>query len=278
MRQLLHVSDLHFGPHHLPPVAEGVRALVAERRPDLVVISGDLTQRAKPHQFRAARAFVDRLEGELGVATLTVPGNHDVPLYRIWERLLAPYGAYRAHFAAELEPEHEDEEMVVIGLNTAYNWTLKDGRIGRRQRRALAARLAAVPAGKAKIVVMHHHLVPAPRYDNQRVLKGAWETVDLLAAHGVELVLGGHQHQTYVASSEAYYPSGRPPVWLIHAGTTTSARGRGCERRRNTCNWIRLDERRLEVSHLGWDEQERRFAVWSRHRFPRRRHGELDAT
>ena len=103
-------------------------AFVERQRPDLVVVSGDLTQRAKPEQFRQARAFVDRIEA-LGVPTLTVPGNHDVPLYRVWERIFNPFGCYRKYFSPELEPVYRDDELLVVGINTAFGWTLKDGRI-----------------------------------------------------------------------------------------------------------------------------------------------------
>lgn len=265
MRQILHISDVHFGPHHAPEAAEGVVALAEEGRPDLVVISGDLTQRAKPYQFREARAFVDRLT----VPSLVVPGNHDVPMYRFWERALSPYGAYRKHFSTELEPVFDDGDLLVIGINTAFNWTVKDGRILRSRLRQVERILAAAPAETTRIIVAHHELVPAPRFDTQRVLSGAHEAVDIFARHGVEMVLSGHLHQSYVLSSEAYYPSGRRPFLIVHAGTTTSRRGRGCERQRYTCNWIRILPREIEISHLGWDTEALRFVRWSRHHFPR---------
>lgn len=266
MRQILHISDIHFGPHHLQPAAAGVLELAERRRPDLVVISGDLTQRAKPRQFRAARRFVDRLT----TPTITVPGNHDVPMYRFWERLLDPFGAYRRNFASDLEPVVEDDEMLVVGLNTAFNWKIKEGRVSRSRLRRLEEVLAEAPAGKAKIVVAHHELVPPPRYDARRVLSNAYEVVEVLARHGVELVLSGHVHQASVASSEAYYPSGRRPVMLVFSGTTTSGRGRGVEKGRNTCNWIHLDRDEIAISHLGWDGAVGRFVERSRHCFPRR--------
>ena len=133
-RSILHISDIHFGPAHLPDRAAGVLDLVAARRPDLVILSGDLTQRAKPTQFRAARRFVD----EIGVQVLAVPGNHDVPLYRFWERCLVPLRAYRRHFDSELEPRLADDELLVVGFNTAFNLTLTGGRILRRQLTAAA--------------------------------------------------------------------------------------------------------------------------------------------
>jgi 3',5'-cyclic AMP phosphodiesterase CpdA len=256
VRQILHVSDVHFGPPHLPEVAEGVLALVAERRPDLVVLSGDLTQRARPEQFREARAWVDRIP----VPTLAVPGNHDVPLYRFWERIFAPFAAYRRHFDADLEPVFRDEELLVVGINTAYNWTWKDGRITLARLVELAELLAAAPDPLLKVVVAHHHLIPPPAFGTQRVLANAFEAIDRFSSAGVDL---------YIGNSEEFYPKGRPPVVILHSGTTTSRRGRGSERAGNTCNWVLADADSMAVSHLRWHPDAGRFAEHSRHWYPR---------
>ena len=267
MRDILHISDVHFGPPHRAALSESVLRMVAERRPSLVVVSGDLTQRAKPEQFRAARAFVDRIL-ELAPA-LVVPGNHDVPMYRVWERAFSPFAAYRAHFATELEPIFRDPEMLVVGINTAFNWTIKDGRITLRRLGEVARLFDDTPESLYKIVVAHHHLIPPPNFGTQRVLANAYEAIDLFSSAGVDLVLSGHLHQSYIGNSEEFYPKGRPPVVILHSGTTTSSRGRGYERDKNTCNWIRLDADSISVSHLRWDGELGRFTEHSRHLYPR---------
>lgn len=264
-RSLLHVSDVHFGPAHLPELAAAVHELAAERRPDLVVISGDLTQRAKPAQFRAARAWVDGF----AAPTLTVPGNHDVPLYRFWERIFDPLGAYRRSFSPELEPVFHRAGMLVAGVNTAYNWTFKDGRIRLSRLAELGRLFAAAPEREIKVVVAHHHLIPPPTFGTQGVLRNAFEAIDVFSSAGVDLVLSGHMHQAYIGNSEEFYPKGRPGIVILHSGTTTSSRGRGWEREKNTCNWIEIDERSLEVTHLAWARAERRFVERSRHVYPR---------
>ena len=264
MRRLLHVSDLHFGPYFRPEVADGLVALIERRRPDLLVISGDLTQRAKREQFEEARAWVDRLS----VPWIAVPGNHDVPAYRVWERVLAPYGMYRDVFDPEMEPIVEDDEMMVVGVNTAFNVTVKDGRFTRASLLRLD-RVLREAGDKAKIVVAHHHLVPPPRFDTTRVTSRARAALAIMADHGVEMVLSGHLHQTFVATSEEYYPTGRTPVLLVHAGTTTSARGRGWEKRRNSCNWIELGAETTSIDHLLWNQDAEGFDVWRQQRFPR---------
>lgn len=265
MRSLLHISDVHFGPKHLPRVAEGVLALVEARRPDLVVISGDLTQRARPEQFRAAREFADRLP----VPSIAVPGNHDVPLWRVWERAFDPFGAYAKHFSPDLEPVYRDEELLVVGINSAFNWTRKDGRI--RLKRLIEVRdlFAATPESTFKVVVVHHHLIPPPNFGSQRVIANAYEAIDLFSRAGVDLVLSGHQHQSFIASSEEFYPVGRPPVLIVHTGTTTSSRGRAAEREKNTCNWIEVDPKKIVVSQLRWHHDLERFAEQARHLYPR---------
>jgi 3',5'-cyclic AMP phosphodiesterase CpdA len=246
-------------------VSEGVLDFVERQRPSLVVLSGDLTQRARPEQFREARAFVDRMP----VPTLVVPGNHDVPLYRVWERIFNPYGCYRQHFSTELEPIYRDDELLVVGINTAFGWTIKDGRITLRRLLEVEKILSETPETVFKVVVAHHHMIPPPNFGTQRVLANAYEAIDLFSSAGVDLILSGHLHQAYIGNSEEFYPKGRPPVVILHSGTTTSNRGRAGERERNTCNWIRVDDQSMVVSHYRWHHGLGRFAEHSRHWYPR---------
>jgi 3',5'-cyclic AMP phosphodiesterase CpdA len=239
--------------------------MIASREPEIVVLSGDLTQRAKPEQFLAARDFVDRIP----VPTVVVPGNHDVPLYRVWERFFAPFGAYRRYFAEELEPIYRDDSLLLVGINTAHGLTLTGGKVRLRRLREVRDLFAATPESVCKIVVAHHHFVPPPRFGSQRVLRNSFEAIDLFSSAGVDLILSGHQHQAFIANSEEFYPKGRPPVVILHSGTTTSNRGRGVEEDRNTCNWIEVGPRRIQVSHLRWEPELDRFAEHSRHLYPR---------
>lgn len=238
MRTLLHLSDIHFGPKHLPAATAAVEALAATARPDVVVISGDLTQRARPAQFRAARAFVDRLPAPVVFA----PGNHDVPLWRIWERALTPFGAWRRHFAPELERHYEDAEVAIVAVTTAFAWTTKHGRLGAGQLAELGRRLASAPAGAARVVVAHHPLAAAAELGPEPVAAHAGRALALLAGHGVELVLSGHLHHGFVLSATAGVPA------VVHCGTSTSSRGRGGETGLNTLNWIEIGAAGIAVS------------------------------
>ena len=228
-----------------------MEALVRERRPDLVVVSGDLTQRARAGQFRQARRF---LEG-LGSPFLAVPGNHDVPMYRVWERLLDRYGAYRRHFSADLEPAFVDDEMEVVGFNTAFNLTIDNGRFTGRQLAGIPGRFGGDGTGAVRIAVAHHPLAALPELMGWRTARRSDEALTAFAAAGVDLVLSGHVHVAAVGLA----PDCPRPLWLVHSGTSTSRRGRGTEEGRNSCNWITLEigpeGRSARVEQLVWSEQ-----------------------
>ncbi|MDX1502430.1 MAG: metallophosphoesterase family protein [Thermoanaerobaculia bacterium] len=271
MRQILHISDIHFGPPHLPRVAEGVAALAAEGQPDLVVMAGDATQRAKPRQFRAARRWVDRL----GAPVVEIPGNHDVPMYRFWERIFAPYRAYRRHYRSELRMTWSDDELGVVALNTAHGWTVDNGRLTSAELAWACRRLDELPPELCRVVVIHHPLIPPPRFPKREILRGARRAVERFAAAGVELVLGGHLHQAYAGTSDQYYPEHLPSMVVAHAGTATSDRGRGSERGRNTLNWVTVEEGWITVEHRLWRPADERFVTASSHRFRRPRKADL---
>lgn len=235
------------------------------RRPDLFVVSGDLTQRAKPRQFKQAKEYLEGIQ----VPVLAVPGNHDVPLYRVWERVFAPFGAYRRHFSDELEPVYSDPGMVVVGVNTAFNWTFKGGRVRRSQLDHAVRGLEGGEEGRFRIAVLHHPLVPAPRFGDQKVVLNADEAVARLGAAGVDVVLSGHLHQAYAGLSHEYYPSRQAGMILVQSGTSSSSRGRGCEHGKNTANWLILEPQRITVSHLLFDAAEARFLEHRRQVFGR---------
>lgn len=266
MIRVLHLSDVHFGPPHLDEQERAILVLARQRRPDLVVVSGDLTQRAKPPQFRQARRFVDGFEAPV----IVVPGNHDVPLYRFWERFLDPYGAYRRHFDRELEPLIQTDSVVAVGINTAHGWTIDNGRFRASALRRTERILAESSESAIRIVVAHHNLVAPQRFDRLTIARNSRAAIELFSRIGVDLVLSGHCHQSFVAFSEDYYPQDRSPVLIVHSGTTTSDRGRGCERGQNSCFWLEIGNDATSVSRLRWESSLARFAEHSRLVVPRR--------
>jgi 3',5'-cyclic AMP phosphodiesterase CpdA len=261
-RRILHISDIHFGPKHLRALSEGISALVEAERPDLVVISGDLTQRAKVEQFREARAFVERLERTS--PTISVPGNHDVPLWRVWERLFAPYAAWRRGFGRELEPVFRDERLLVVGINSAQAFAFKGGRLRGRRLRDVERELDGATPGQFRIVVVHHHISRPEGVDCEHPAWGAEGAAARLASR-VDLVLSGHLHRTL-----ELYPAGSDCFPALHTGTSSSSRGRGPEEARNTAHWLEVGAGEAVVHGLLWSAEAGRFERAFERRFPRR--------
>ena len=151
MRTLIHLSDLHFGrvdPKIVPPLLDFIRTT----KPDLVAISGDLTQRARTAEFEAARKFLQAIP----FPQIVVPGNHDVPLHNLFARFVRKLDRYRHYISEDLEPFYMDSEIAVAGVNTARSLTWKNDPINRRQLEKLRARFSSVPPTHVKIVVTHH--------------------------------------------------------------------------------------------------------------------------
>lgn len=242
MRRIVHLSDLHFGRADCRLEAP-LLAAIGDLAPDLVVVSGDLTQRARHSQFAAARAFLDRLPAPV----LSVPGNHDTPLDNLLVRFLAPFGRYRQHIATELEPLHRDAEMIVAGVNSVNRFAWQQGRIGRGRLARLSARLSGPPgAGQTapddplRVAVLHHPLEQSPD-SHKRLMRGAGETLRALSDCGADLVLSGHLH---LAAAHPFRAA--PGLLFVQAGTGLSTRLRGGER--NTFNQIDAHGPRLEVT------------------------------
>ncbi|MCU0925045.1 MAG: metallophosphoesterase [Hydrogenophaga sp.] len=217
MSVLLQISDTHFGTEQ-PQVLEALVALAVQQRPDLVVLSGDITQRARPAQFRAARAFVDRLAAPV----LPIPGNHDVPLFDLWSRLIRPYSRYTKAFGTELEPVHDSANWLVIGVNTTRPWRHKDGELSAAQIDRVARRLSAASPDQLRVVVVHQPLAVTEARDRPNLLHGHTEAQRMWAAAGADLLMGGHIHLPYTLALHGWARR----LWVVQAGTAVSSRTR----------------------------------------------------
>lgn len=264
---LLHISDLHFGPYYLPAVGERLQEFAHELGPDVVVVSGDFTQRAKPEQFRAARDYLDRLPR---VPRIVTPGNHDVPLYRVRERLFSPYALYREHIADELDAVTRVDGAVFVSLNsTAPLRAIVNGRLHRWQLDFARDAFRAAEPGALRVVVTHHHLAPPPDFEGGDVMPQARRALDLFVEQRVDLILGGHMHRAYIGNSLDVY-AGRDRdhgIVLVQSGTSTSRRGRAREREKNTFNVLRLDEQTIRITHYMYFDDAAGFLPTSRHIF-----------
>ena len=231
MTVLLHVSDPHFGIE-LAPVVEAVVALARQLQPDLVVLSGDITQRARPAQFRAARAFIDRM----GAPWLVIPGNHDIALLDLLSRLWRPYARYRTAFGEVLEPCHESNDLLVLGVKTTRRRRHAHGEVSAEQVERVARRLRAARDEQLRVVVVHHPLVVPPGPDESNLLRGHALARQAWAAAGADLVLGGHIHVPFVMP----VPGAARAAWVVQAGTAVSSRVRpGVPNSVNVVRWER---------------------------------------
>jgi 3',5'-cyclic AMP phosphodiesterase CpdA len=269
MLSILHLSDLHFGPPYLPVIGEAFLDVAPTLGADVIVASGDFTQRAKRAQFADARRFLDRLPD---VPSVVVPGNHDVPLYRVLERFARPFDLYREHFGNDLDGVLRLDEAVIVWLNsTSPRRAISNGRIHLDQLEFCERVLRDVPAHVAKIVVTHHHFLPAPDFERDQTMPKARRALDRFVRLGVDLIMGGHLHRAYIGNSlDVYAGADREHgIIIVQCGTTTSRRGRGREREKNSFNLIGIDGDLLHVTHFLYFDEEHRFAPVSRHSFPR---------
>jgi len=217
MSVLLHITDTHFGTEQ-PQVVEALVALSAQQRPDLVVLSGDITQRARPAQFRAAKAFVDRLDAPV----LAIPGNHDIALFDLWARLTRPYARYTAVFGADLEPVHSSQNLLVVGVNTTRAWRHKNGEVSTAQIDRVANLLAVANPQQLRVVVVHQPMAVTETRDQHNLLRGHLDAARAWSAAGADLVMGGHIHLPYTLALHGL----ARPMWVVQAGTAVSSRTR----------------------------------------------------
>lgn len=217
MSVLLQISDTHFGTEQ-PHVVEALVNLAAQQRPDVVVLSGDITQRARPAQFRAAKAFVDRL----GAPVLAVPGNHDIPLFDLWTRLRRPYARYIAAFGADLEPLHRSPDLLVVCVNTTRAWRHKHGEISGLQVGRVSRLLEDSGSAQLRVVVVHQPVAVTLAEDVPNRVRGHAAALQRWAAAGADLVMGGHIHLPYVMALQDM----ARPIWAVQAGTAASSRVR----------------------------------------------------
>ena len=253
MRTIAHLSDLHFGrlDHATLPA---LIAAVDAAKPDVVVVSGDLTQRARRQEFEDARKFL----GDLPSPQIVMPGNHDVPLYNVVARALRPLARYHQYISDDREPFYGDDEIAVLGVNTARSLTFKNGRINRQQVVRSCARLAQCRAGVTRIIVTHHPFDVPDGGDTSGILGRARMAVAAFAQHGVDVILSGHLHVSRTSDTAARYNVSGHSLLLVQAGTATSTRRREAV---NSWNIIRIDRPHVSVECLNWNHNHASFDV-----------------
>ena len=261
MRTLVHLSDLHFGRVD-PELLDPLRELVHRVAPNVVVVSGDLTQRAKSEEFEAARTWLDTLPDP----QIIVPGNHDISLYNVFRRFVLPLDRYKRYITDDLTPVHVDDEIAVLGLNTARSLTFKDGRVNREQVAKIRATLSTLPQDITRVVVTHHPFDLPGGAEESDLVDRAGMAMEVFADLGVDLLMAGHLHLSHAGNTQARYKISEYAALVVQAGTATSTRARG---EVNSFNVIRIERERIEVDRYGWDMVHKQFQVLATEKFMR---------
>jgi 3',5'-cyclic AMP phosphodiesterase CpdA len=262
MRTLVHLSDLHFGKVDQALLAP-LRDLVQRIAPDVVVVSGDLTQRAKSEQFEQARAWLDTLPGP----QIIVPGNHDISLYNVFRRFLQPLTRYKRYITDDLDPIYVDDEIAVLGVNTARSLTFKDGRVNQEQIATIKQQMGALAPHITRIIVTHHPFDLPETSDDDDLVDRAPMAMKAFADCGVDLLLSGHMHTSHAGNTAERYRIDDFAALVVQAGTATSTRGRG---EVNSFNVVRVERERIEVDRYGWDDVGKQFSLMKTEPFLRK--------
>ena len=252
MRTVVHLSDLHFGrvnPRLVAPLVQAITTVA----PDLVAVSGDLTQRARRREFVQARAFLQQLT----CPQIIVPGNHDVPLYNMAARFWRPLAGYRRYITQDLEPVFVDEEMIVVGLNSARSVMFGGGRLNQEQVRRAAARLNSAAPHVVKIVVTHHPFELPEGHDEAHLIGRSQMAMAQLAPAGADVFLAGHLHLSHIGRTAGRYKIAGHDALVVQAGTM-STRGRG---ELNSFNVVRIARPHITVERHMWDEAHKTFRM-----------------
>lgn len=247
MRTIVHLSDLHFGrvDHATTqPLVRQIKAL----QPHLVVVSGDLTQRARKEQFQEAGRFLESLPQP----QIVIPGNHDVPAYNLFKRFLTPLKRYRQYVTDELLPHYIDDELAVFGLNSTRSFTTQYGRLREKDIARVCEKLGQLPEGVTKIVACHHPFDLPLEHSKRDLIRDAESAMSAFAACRVDIILSGHLHRSHTSHTAQRYRIQGHQALIVQAGTAISNRRRG---ETNSFNVLHLQARILVVERLSWDNK-----------------------
>jgi 3',5'-cyclic AMP phosphodiesterase CpdA len=261
---IAHLSDLHFGRIAHPGIVDALVREVNDKTVDLAVLSGDLTQRARPSEFEAAQRMLEAIEPP----TMVVPGNHDVyPWWRPYRRLATPLRRYSRYVTDDLAPTFEADGVRVLGLSTAYGATIKGGRVGPGDREALRRYFDGNEGQGFKVLVLHHHLTEIRSLGPHDVAGQARKTLDTAADLGVELILCGHLHVSHIEPLTII--PGEHRIVVASAGTATSNRWRSPHGPTNFYNVITIADDAFHIEERRYVPDEDRFVQDSTTRFAR---------
>jgi len=273
MTTVFHVSDLHFGWPAVPEQIDAIEQIIHDSKFDVVVISGDLTQRARSGEFQRAAAFIR--DARKVSRVIAVPGNHDVKWWRAplgFGDKSKVYENYRRFIDKNLEPELHVPGATFVGINTAHGvtrrtltWNLRDlsiiGDIHKHQLDQASELFAKAPPTDARVIVMHHNPVRG-ELSQRHGLKNTQKILGAFAEMGVDLVCCGHDHQ----ESVHYIEHTRKGTVISTAGTVSN-RSRGG--RPSSVNVIDVGRATIDVTTHVWSKEQRTFVKGPHKRFQR---------
>ena len=264
MTTIAHLSDVHFGKIAQAGIVEALVDEVNGLDVRLVAVSGDLTQRARNREYRAARAMLEAFTPP----TIVVPGNHDVyAWWRPFRRVGWPLRRYRRHITPDLTPTFTEDGLAALGINSAFGRTVKGGRIGSTARQAITDFFSRTDAEAFKVLVVHHHLTRIQALGSHDVARKARKALRAASDAGVDLVLCGHLHVSHVHPLET--EPGAHRLVIASAGTATSSRGRASNRDTNFYNLVRVGPDAFEIEERRYAPEARRFEAHDIRRFER---------
>lgn len=241
--KIIHISDLHFGAEN----TDAIQALLKTFKSiqyDLLIVSGDITQRALPSQFKAAKLFLEEIEGR----KLIVPGNHDIPFYNLLKRAVSPFYDYKKYINSDLSFECDTEEALILGLNSANLWHGKNGKMSHDSLMRLMT-FFEENTTKPKIFVLHHNFLKLPGM--HAAIADRKMIMDMLTACKVDIVLSGHLHIPHI-KKELILPA-KHPVYFITAGTAISKRLRGFV---NSFNYLEIEKNKFTLQLYNFSDAE----------------------
>ncbi|MGO9377038.1 MAG: metallophosphoesterase family protein [Dissulfurispiraceae bacterium] len=263
MKIIIHLSDLHFGKNK-PALEIPLLDMIKSRRPDLIIVSGDITQRATIEQFEQARKFFSLLPRPI----IAVPGNHDIPSFlKIRSRFSHPYKNYKKYISKINEPHYIDKELAVIGINSVRPSKLIEGRLNTQQLLQVQKKFSELPKKSVKIIVMHHPINLPLSYPG-KILGRARKALDSFRETGVDLILSGHLHSTLYKYRNAVYRIPRQGPLIIHAGTAISSRMRT---EPNSFNVIIVNHLHIRVER--YEFKKTTFSIARTENFGKKSHG-----
>lgn len=214
---IVHISDPHFGTES-KTIADQVVNKINEINPEVVVVSGDITQRALSSQFKKAQSFLE----EIKTPKLVIPGNHDIPLYNVFERFADPFAKYNEFISSEEYPKYTSNNLSLVGVNTCTPFKSQSGRIKEEDIDYLKNYFSQVDSNIIKSVVVHHNIMPYEGLKGSSVLGNAETFLPEMNKCGVDLIFAGHLHKSLVINYSE--PEVNNSMLLLQAGTCISAR------------------------------------------------------